>query len=279
MNASLNILKTTIKIGLDSPIKILHVTDTHIAKDDPTGWGREKLFDTAYDGSNEDYIFAIKKYAQDNKMLILHTGDFIDFFSEGNFKFIDDFFADVDYVYAAGNHDFCHFLGKAKEDYEYKWEQIDKIAPYIKSNLYFDSKIVGGVNIVTIDNSYYLFTEGQLELLKAEVAKGYPIIIGVHVPLFNDEQANSIVGAGNPCAYLCGAPDHLLATYPEDRRIQQTPDTDTLNMIDYIKSQPLIKAVIAGHTHKNFEENLTDKLPQYTTHGSFRGYAREITII
>lgn len=276
---SLNILKTTINIGIKSPIKILHVTDTHIAKEDPTGWGREKLFDTAYDGSNEDYAAEIKQYVKDNKMLMLHTGDFIDFFSEANFKITDEYFSDIDYVYAAGNHDFCHFLGKAAEDYEYKWAQIGQIAPHIKSNLYFDSKLVGGVNIVTIDNSYYLFTEGQLELLKAEVAKGYPIIIGVHVPIFNDEQANSILETGNNCAYLCGAPTELLATYPEDRRIQQTPDAPTLKMIEYIKSQPLIKAIIAGHTHKNFEEKLTDSLVQYTTDGSFRGYVREITIM
>ena len=81
---SLNILKTTINIGVKNPIKILHVTDTHIAKEDPTGWGREKLFDTAYDGSNEDYAAEIKQYVKDNKMLILHTGDFIDFFSEAS---------------------------------------------------------------------------------------------------------------------------------------------------------------------------------------------------
>lgn len=276
---ALNILKTKLNIGIEKPIKILHVTDTHISKDDPTGWGREELFDVRYDGSNEDYCAEIKQYVKDNNILILHTGDFIDFFSDGNFEFTDEFFSDIDYVYAAGNHDFCHFLGKAAEDYGYKWTQISQIAPHIKSNLYFDSRIVNGVNIVTIDNSYYLFTDGQLELLRAEIAKGYPIIIGVHVPIYNFEQAKSILEAGNPCAYMCGAPEELLATYPEDRRIQQTPDAPTLTMIEYIKSQPLIKAVIAGHTHKNFEENLTEKLPQYTTDGSFRGYAREITII
>ena len=31
----LNIIKSTIEIGIEKPIKVLHITDTHIALDDP----------------------------------------------------------------------------------------------------------------------------------------------------------------------------------------------------------------------------------------------------
>ena len=278
MEKGLKILKTVINIGIEKPVKLLHITDTHFTYDDPhTEEDRTETFSVDYRGCVEDYFFQALEYAKQNDMPILHTGDLIDFLSKGNFDLLDSL-KDVDYMYAAGNHDFCHYVGKATEDYEYKWNNIKQVAPHIKSNLYFDSRVIGGVNVVTLDDSYYLISEGQLEMLKAEVAKGYPIILGMHVPLYTEKHANIMLKELGTAA-VCGAPESMLATYSEGRRLQQTPDAATLRAIDYIKSEPLIKAVVAGHTHRNFEENITENLPQYLTHGSFAGYVREITII
>lgn len=272
----LKILKTTIKVGLEKPVRFLQITDTHITRDDPTGWNRTKEFDVDYEGCAEDYFFKALDYARTENIPIIYTGDIIDFFTDANFAFIDEYLADVDYVYAAGNHDFCHFLGKATEDHDYKWEKIKEIAPHIKSNLYFDSRVIGGVNVVTLDNSYYLITDGQIDLLKAEVAKGYPILLCVHVPFYEP-----VVAMANfyDAYYVVGAPYEMLAKLSDSRRIQQTPDEATLRAIDYIKSEPLIKAVIAGHKHTNCEAPLDSGLMQYTTHGSYAGYVREVTVI
>ena len=276
--AKLNILKTEIKIGIEKPFKILHMTDSHITRDDPFDGGRRRTFDVHYEGCAEDYYFEALAYARKKSMPILHTGDLIDFFSKGNFDFIRDHFSDVDYMYAAGNHDFCHMLGEAKEDYAYKWEKILEIAPYFRCNLYFDARVINGVNIVTLDNSYYFITKGQTELLRAEAAKGYPILLAMHVPLYAEQQARIAREEGVECAYLCGAPEELLATYSEYRRTQQTPDHATREAIDYIKNEPLVRAVIAGHTHRNLDEMLTERIPQYTTGGSYEGFVREITV-
>ncbi len=277
---NINILKTTINIGLPSPVKLLHVTDTHIALDDEGKYsGRDKIFNGDVENRNIDYFFQAAEYAKQNGMPILHTGDFFDFLSERNFEFADKYLTPLDYIYAAGNHDFCHRVGFAKEDYAYKWEHIKYSAPHIKNNLYFYSRMVGGVNVVALDNSYYLMTEGQIELLRAEAAKGYPIILAVHNPFYNEEQAKKILATGNPCVYAVGAPEELLATYPPDRRAQQTPDEATRKAVDYIMNEPMIKAVIAGHTHLNLEETLPNGIPQITTHGSYAGFARELTII
>ena len=278
MKKTLNIIKTTINIGLKQSVKLLHITDTHITRDDPWGGVRTKTFDLDYAGSAEDYFFQALEYARMNNMPVLHTGDLIDFFSDGNFDFIDKYFSDVDYIYAAGNHDFCHKLGEATEDYDYKWEKIKDIAPHFKNNLYFDSKIIGGVNVVTLDDSYYRISHGQLEMLKAEVAKGYPIILALHVPIYSPGLYDVSLKKWTDCAHLIGVPQHLIATYPDYRKEQQIPDEDTLLFIEYVKSEPMIKAIISGHIHLNFEEKLTDGLYQFVTNGSFAGYVREITI-
>ena len=79
--------------------------------------------------------------------------------------------------------------------------------------------------------------------------------------------------------YTVGAPEEILSTYPSDRRAQQTPDEATLRAIKYIKEEPLIKALVVGHLHRNFEEILENGVPQITTDGSYTGFVRELTIV
>lgn len=275
---ALKILKTDINIGIKEPVKLLHITDTHITRDNPLEEDRTAEFDVDYKGCAEEYFFEALEYAKKNNMIVLHTGDLIDFFSKGNFNFIDEHFNDVNYIYAAGNHDFCHYLGRAKEDYAYKWEKIKEIAPHIKDNLYFDSRIINGVNIVTMDDSYYFISDGQIEMLKAEVAKGYPVILAMHVPLYSKNLSEAVLNEWGYYAYLANPPEELLATYDAAKRKQQAPDEATKRAVEYIKNEPAIKALITGHVHLNFEDKISDTLWQYTTHGSFAGYVREITI-
>ena len=113
----LTILKTTINIGVKKPFKFLHITDTHLAFDDERISNRWTCFESAENrGQIEGYFLQAIQYAKDNQLFVIHTGDLLDFLSEANFKFVDEHFQDVDYLYAAGNHDFCHFVGEAKED-------------------------------------------------------------------------------------------------------------------------------------------------------------------
>ena len=273
----LNIIQTRIPIGLAKPIRFLQITDTHITRDDPSGRRRrEEVFNVDYENCAEDYFLQAIDYAKKENIPVLHTGDMIDFLSKGNFDFMDQYFADLDYMYAAGNHDFCHWVGRAREDYSYKWENIKAIAPHVKSNLYFDARVIDGVNFVTLDDSYYLISDAQTEMLRAEAAKGYPIVLAMHVPLYTEAFAKATMG-NNPCAYLTGAPEELLALYPEDRRKQQTPDEATLRALEYIKNEPLIKVLVTGHVHRNLEDLFAGK-PQIATKGSYEGDVREIVL-
>ena len=271
---SLRIIQTKIPIGIEKPIRFLHVTDTHITRDDPSGGRRrEAVFNVDYENCAEDYFLQAIAYAKKENIPVLHTGDMIDFLSKGNFDFMDRWFADLDYMYAAGNHDFCHWVGRAKEDYAYKWEKIKEIAPHVKSNLYFDSRVIDGVNFVTLDDSYYLISDAQTEMLRAEAAKGFPIVLAMHTPLYTKAFADAVMES-NPCAYVTGAPEELLALYPEDRRKQQTPDEATLRAMQYIKDEPLIRAIVTGHVHRNLEDTVAGK-PQIATRGSYEGDVRE----
>ena len=232
----LKIIKTTIDIGLGHEVKFLHITDTHIALDDPDlpPSNRYKFFDCAI-----EYYHMAAAYAKENGLVMLNTGDFLDFLSERNFEFADKYLLTTDTIYAAGNHDFCHRVGLAKEDYQYKWDQIKRSAPHLPNNLYFYSRIIDGVNFVTLDNTYYLMTDGQIELLKAEAARGYPIVLGVHNPFYNEAQAKQILANGNKCAYVVGS----INAVPE---LQQAENSEDPIMRDTIKYARELEGNVRG---------------------------------
>ena len=276
----LEVLKTELKIGLPSPVKLLHVTDTHIAYDGPEkGRARQQAFDGGIENQTANYFEQALAYVKEKQILMLHTGDLIDSLADETFAYIDKKLQDVDYIYAAGNHDYCHWVGEAKEDNAYKWENMKISAPHFKSNLWFDSRVIGSLNIVTLDNSYYRISDGQTEMLRAEAAKGLPILLCMHNPLFTQNLADLIL-SHNPNTDLAvvAAPRKYLNRYTDHRFLQQVPDEATLRAVEYIKSEALIKALIVGHLHLNFEDTLDNGIPQIITHGTYAGYVRELVI-
>lgn len=281
----LQILKTELNLGLEKEVHLLHVTDSHISKaynnEDPElvriALERAKEFDCGVAGSAEDLYNQAYEYAKKNNLVMVHTGDLIDFITEANLDYLEHAFDGLDHLYAAGNHDFCHCLGKAKEDWMYKRETMKLTAPRLKDNMTFSSKVVGGVNLVALDNSYYNISDGQIEMLRAEVAKGLPILLFMHVPLYVPEYAKYVMGLVE-FAYMVAAPREILEGYNDARFFQQAPNEQTLRAVDYILGEPSIKAIFVGHTHQNGEEALSNGVMQHITGASYKGHAREIII-
>lgn len=287
MTEKLNIVTTNIEVGASEPFSLLHITDSHISLADERDTdeikqhadARRTEFEGAYGkGSSDAFFKAQIQYAAENDLTVACTGDLIDFLSHANLDYLGHAFDGVkDHIYAAGNHDFCHFVGRAKEDAQYKRDNMKKVAPFVKSNMLFDSKVINGVNLVTLDNSYYLISDGQTGMLRAEAAKGFPIILFVHNPFYVEELAEHQMKK-TPCAYVVGAPERYIEKYTPDRQLQQRPDAATLRAIDYIMEEKLIKAVFAGHLHYNFECKLENGVMQYCTEAGYRGGARRINI-
>ncbi|MBQ2706718.1 MAG: metallophosphoesterase, partial [Clostridia bacterium] len=91
-------------------------------------------------------------------------------------KFCDE----NDVFFAAGNHEFSLYVGEAWEDADYRNQSLAKVQAAFGNDIRFSSRIIGGVNLVAIDDGYSRFDEEHLDLLKAEVAKGLPIVLLMH---------------------------------------------------------------------------------------------------
>ena len=81
----MQLLKSTVKIGLPRPVKLLHVTDSHLgfvdARDDDRKHALARRFPS---GEREAYVNEQIAYAKENCDLLVHTGDLIDFVSHAN---------------------------------------------------------------------------------------------------------------------------------------------------------------------------------------------------
>ncbi len=277
----MELLKSTLRIGLEKPVRLLHVTDTHLTyADEQDDERKHALAKRMRDPNKEKYLAEHIAYAEESCDLLVHTGDLMDFVSHANVEKAREIVKHEKFFFIAGNHDYSQYVGEAWEDNAYRMNSYMEMGFGLGVPMFFNARVVGGVNIVGVDNSYYLFEDWHLWRLKREAAKGLPIILAFHDPLFEESLYDyhmSLEGAD--CTYLVGCDEEHLLPYSEFRAVQQRPDAPTLRMIDYITHEPLIKAILTGHVHFNFESKVAGIVPQFVTGGAYEGYARELTIL
>ena len=268
----MNIVETVLPIGVEKPFYVWHMSDTHLTAVDERECERKlklaedrtKLFSEERTFTAEEMIADAKRLCNDTEIPLIYTGDLIDFTSEKNFELGRDFLSSVDCLFAVGNHEFSKYVGEAWEDDAYKADSAEKVKKMVGVDFSFVSRIINGVNFVAIDNNYYRFSKKQLESLKEETKKGYPIIIAVHNPIHTESLYKAVM-ARCECAYLVATPVDLMKTYSEYRYKQQLADEPTLEMVRYIESEPMINAIIAGLLHREYEGVVANRIPQIVT--------------
>jgi len=272
----LKITKNTLQIGLEKPLKILHITDNHIpfcCETDPEGMHRQRA-----QRDEAGSVLALREqmeYGEANCDLIVHTGDLIDFISKPCLAFARQFFREHEKVlFIAGNHEYTKY-DYAVEDMDYRIRSLQDMGGGLGVDLFFTSRILGGVNFVGIDDSYHQVEDGQLIRLKKEVAKGYPIILSLHAPLYEEALYRATYEYWNEVAVV----NADSSRHPEVAGDMAEAYPSTRAFYEYVTHEPRIKAILAGHVHFPFESNLPGGKPQFVTGLGSEGHAREITII
>ena len=258
----MNIVKSKINIGLKKPVGFLHITDTHILNED--NLAREK------------YLEEFVEYADKNNLTIIHTGDFVTFFEDESLDIVKKCFGEREYIFSIGNHDYCR-VGEAGMDVGNVARNGAELAKNFKSDLEFSTKIINGeLNVVTLNNAFFRIESHLLDRLKAEVKKGLPIILCMHVPFFAPDYAEKRF-AVDGCAHLLCPPDEYVEKYPKHCKFEKA-DKETDEAAEYIKNEPMIKVILAGHTHMNYENSFESGAIQLSTAAGYDGFAREIII-
>ena len=263
---TLNLTHTTLSVGATAPFTAIHASDTHLTYADMRdGQRKVDLISWRLPGfpHAETVLTELGELSRKLNAPILHTGDLIDYVSLANLEAAKAFTDTHDIFMATGNHEFSLYVGEAKEDAAYRNQSLPAVQACFKNNIRMDARIIGDVNFIALDNGYYTFEPEQFAFLKAEAEKGLPMVLMMHTPLY-DPALYEIMMGRCPCAYLAGVPEELMRCYPEDRYIQQMADEATLEMMEYIANEPLVKAILAGHIHANCETVYAGRIPQLT---------------
>lgn len=286
-----DVRKITINVGAKKPFSALHISDTHLTRVDARdnqrkkslAASRQRVFPWA-----EHYFDAAIRYARERDLMLLHTGDLIDFVSEANLDFVAMQLGIGSWFVSAGNHEYSQYVGEAKEDAAYKAQSFDKVQRAYPNNLKVASQVINGINFVALDDVYYNVTAEQHELMRREVEKGLPIVLMCHVPFYTPKHcADVLKGNKGLAGYVTGAPLEITQTYqtnpslgPDEqwrnRSVQQLSDKPTLEFIAWLKQQPLLKAVLCGHCHHFYEEQFSPTAVQYVVGAGYNGDAYEI---
>ena len=268
-------------IGVEKPFTVFHISDTHLkalAPSDPERL-RKFLSGRFVDFDNESALATSLEWARRRKCdYILHTGDLIDCATDGNVARLKDILAGVDnLLYAPGNHEFATTnagpaAGQTEADFRaMNTAKVQAAAPF---DLSFSTRVLNGVNMVMMDDVYGTISRSSIERFHAEAKKGLPIVLCMHVPLFSHEMA--LAHARSHMTYL--PLDEQPVPVPSRDFRRQSEDRDTADFIRYLKSEPLLKAILAGHYHCGISSRFSPTAMQYVVGGNFRYCGQEIVI-
>lgn len=293
-DASLALNKIRIPVGATTPFRALHISDTHLTRVDERDNERKKSLSAGrkkYFPQAEEYFQAAVGYAERENMILLHTGDLIDFVSEANLEAVSEKLRTSNSFMSAGNHEFSQYVGEAREDEAYKTQSYLSVENAYPNNLTMASRVINGVNFVALDDVYYNFTTAQQRWMERQVKRGLPIVMLCHVPIYTPEHCAYILKSNKGVAgYVTGAPLEITETYQTDpnlpeeqqwrnRSVQQRADQPTLDFIKWLKKQPLLKAVLCGHCHHFYQERLSPTAMQYVVAAGYSGSAYEIEFV
>ena len=264
-----------IEAGASKPFSVLHISDTHLTAvyPDENEWARKFMPDRSktFGGRQEEALRDSLAWAKEHVDYVMHTGDLIDAQSRANLDLVRKYYGIGGAAMGGtlGNHEFYHGQkGETEEGKASSREQLSKAYPF---DISLSSSVVNGVNFVTIDNVYGAVTTEQASRFEAEVKKGLPIILCMHCPFNTPEIYRAATKFWRK---------HVL-------KLKEIPnakswregyrDPVTKDFVAYLKAQPSLKGILAGHLHIDVQDRFSPTAMEYVVGGNFLFHGEEIT--
>ena len=244
--------------SLKKDVRAFVVGDTHLGLHDSRDDEYKDYYKRMIGGGNPAKAFTetLEKAKKEKPDIILLVGDNLSFPTLANVEFFKRELdaCGIEWFYVAGNHDW-HFEGVPGSDEAQRDEWIEKrLKPlYNGQNPLMSSRLVNGIRFVAIDNSIYHVSEKQLEFWKREAAKGDPMVLFMHIPLWQEGWGKGGATTGGSI-FRCGSPTWGAATDPyweierrEKWAEKQSPSTFAFR--ETVLSTPNLAGVMTGHIH------------------------------
>ena len=272
--------------GATRPFSLLHITDTHLtAAYDREPEAVRKLRDwrtRTFGGHQEEALADSLAWARKNCDYVLHTGDLIDWPSEANFDLVRKYFCGS-ICGSLGNHEIgwprTPLNGKEKGLTEamMREEWYGPLAKAYPFDLELQSTVVNGVNFVTVDDVFGTISERQRERLEKEFARGLPVVLAKHVPFVTEGILRHHGKIWFDWKLSCAKFTSAAIPPPQGEYARQKEDKVTADTIAWLRAEPRLKAILAGHEHFAYEERFSPTAMQFVTGGNFMFHASEVT--
>ncbi len=267
-----NIIHTQIHIGLEKPVRLLQITDAHLTyfseEDSPEQkelmpkrvetFHKDKDFPPR---TTEEYLVRALDLAKELDALPILTGDIMDLPTRRNLDVFRRAVAGRDLMFTPGGHEYQRVFVRTMEEPDgYAEKSHARLAQELPAfDLDFESRVIGGVNIITANNALDYYNAYTARRFAEELERGYPIIVFSHDPI--QDMRLSFTEPYHPNVRLCA----------EDYRISG-------EMRETILHDPRVITTFSGHWHKQQDEMVEGKM-HYVTPGLFCGTCRLIEII
>jgi hypothetical protein len=275
-----------------APLKIMHITDTHLWMDDARGvpfqkysgrmakaYNVTKHFKTGEETNPKKAFEETLNLAKEKQVdLLTLVGDIFSFPSEAAIEWALEKVEScgIPYLYTSGNHDW-HYEGMEGSMFDLRQTWIEnRLKPFYKGrNPLQYNQVVKGLNVVVLDNSTYEITSDQLAFFRNQVKAGQPLVLMVHIPLY---------APGRSTGYGCGSP-HWNAASDKNWELEKRPrwpeKGHTKVTIDFHKAvfeAPNLLGVFAGHVHRQTLDQIK-AIPQFLTNPNATGAFLEIDFL
>ena len=207
-----------------------------------------EYFGKEHEISSKECLCKLIDYTnKENPNLLVLTGDIIDYNSNSNFKFLKEELNTLKcpYLFTNGNHE-------AQEEF---YDEITNSSSDFNVYEFEDLLVIG------IDDSLKSVSENQLNKLKNEVKKNKSIILCMHIPLltkYNEKEMEKY-------------DSYFIINYKNCNESSKA-------FIDYVTNEPLIKAILCGHTHGASTTYINKNKPQLCASSGLIGFVNNIII-
>ena len=280
---ALKLTPLELDVGATAPFKALHVSDTHLNfwdvsdfygnPEQESHFGRRWVrFPQAMTS-----FCATLDYAERNKLPILHTGDLLDWNTEGNVSVLRRLLKGGEFYYALGNHEYHTSAGR--ESALTPEQARARVRTVIGNDLTVASRVINGVNFVAFDNGEKNLRAETIEGLRREFEKGLPVVLMCHIPQKYPEHFRQL-GAETKRRILAGqgaTPEAIAAVKPLENDIWGTYDEKTDAFYRWLEQQKQLKAILCGHTHTEERGAFSEYADMIVAGGNYEGFGYEIT--
>ncbi|MCW8133130.1 MAG: metallophosphoesterase [Planctomycetota bacterium] len=281
----------TIRIeGLRAPVRVLHLTDTHLnlcderdAAHRELSRGREEKFSLHRKDEQQrpistsaTWVELMRMAAAEKPDLLALTGDIVTFPSHANLDLAAKELAQagLPWLYTTGNHDWQ--FSAFKPSNELRREYYPRLAPLHGGAPFMAMRDVGGVRFVAIDDSTYQIDEEQLAFTRTALAAGLPTVLLIHIPISLATLRPQTIATWK-APILIGDPD-----WNNESRDGWHAGRDgaaTLEFVRALAAAPNLAAVLCGHIHFPHADNVSPRAVQYVGKPGYLAGFRRVELL